>query len=279
MVAAIFFAAGIISSKIYQSEIRILLMPRSEVAARNIDQILRNAEEIPKSLSFYNKMLELNTDIEDDLANLPDGQRKDSWNDKIRIESIKKSGIIKINILDDSQSQAEIISRQVAQSETTVLGKYYNVADLDTKIIDGPIASSIAKIKFWVLFPFSLFVGLLTGLAAFLIAKLFSKDESFFKSESLEKYFQPTFEDSRKKISEYFSAPKNELKSLEEDTYTFEKKAVAPDNLPIAAEESVFASENKKEQSANSSENVNQIITREATPEEVKARLNKLLNS
>jgi len=132
---------------------RILLLPRSEVAARNIDQILRNAEEIPKSLSFYNKMLELNPDIEDALSNMPDSQRKNLGMTKSKVERIKKSGIIKIEVLNDAQLQAEIISRQVVASDIAVLGKYYNITtDLDLRIIDGPITYTISKANFLALF-------------------------------------------------------------------------------------------------------------------------------
>lgn len=283
LVAVIFFVIGISMSKTYKSEMRILLLPRSEVAARNINQILRNAEEIPKSLSFYNKMLELNPDIEDTLSTLPDNQRKASWNEKIKVERVKKSGVIKIEAFSDTQLQAEIISRQVVASDITVLSKYYDMTtDLDFRIIDGPIMYVVSKINFWILFLFSLLLGVATGCAAYFVANFFPHKENLLKFESLREYLKPASEKASKKMSEYFSFPKKELESFEEDIYTFEKKASAPDNLPVAAEESIFTSKVKKEQSfvaPKPSENVSQIVSREATPEEVKARLNKLLNS
>jgi len=264
----IFFITGVGLSKTYKSEMRILLLPRSDVAARNIDQILRNAEEIPLSLSFYNKMLELNPDIEDALADLSDNKRKSAWNKEIRIDTIKKSGIIKIDIYNKNQLQAEIISQQSTTSLMTVLGKYYDIASLDMRVIDGPIISSVSRISPWALFIPSLILGLLIGSVTYFVVKFFPKEEMIFNLKSWEKYFQPEPKEKSKKTTEFFSVPEDEIKAFEE-VYSFEKKGSAPDNLPIA-DESV---------SQKSSENVSQIITREATTDEVKARLNKLLNS
>ena len=281
VVAVIFFVVGVSLSKTYKSEMRILLIPKSEVAARNIDQILRNAEEIPKSLSFYNKMLELNSDIEDNLADMPDSQRKEAWNSKIKIKNIKESEIIKIDTFSDDQLQAEIISRQIAFSDITVLSRYYDITtDLDMRIIDGPITCFAYRINYGILFLFSLLAGIIIGGAVYLIAKFFPKKEDFVKLQSLEKYFQLTKKEKTEEESEYFPISDEELESLD-DIYTFEKKGAAPDNLPIAEESAFESTEEKKEPAIypKSSENISQIVTREATPEEVKARLNKLLNN
>jgi len=282
LAAVIFFIAGIVMSKTYKSEMRILLLPRSDVAARNIDQILRNAEEIPKSLSFYNKMLELNPDIEDDLSDMSDSQRKNSWNDKIKVERVRKSGVIKIDAFSDVQLQAEIISRQIVASDIAVLSKYYDITtDLDIRIIDGPIAYIVSKINFWMLFSLSLILGIVIGCVIYFIVKFFPKNENILNLESLREYLKPAGEKASKKINECFPFSNKKLEAFEEN-YTFEKKACAPENLPVAAEESIFTSKTEEDQSfvaPKSSENVSQIVSREATPEEVKARLNKLLNS
>jgi uncharacterized membrane-anchored protein YhcB (DUF1043 family) len=275
----LFFITGIGMSKIYKSEMRILLLPRSEVTARNIDQVLRNAEEIPLSLSFYNKMLELNTDIEDNLATLSDSQRKAAWDRIVKIDTVRKSGIIKINVYNKNQLQTEIISRQATSSLVTVLSKYYDIkTDLDMRIIDGPIVSIVSKISFWTLFLLSLILGILIGSVVYFMVKFFPKKESLFKSESLKKYLQPAFQGKAKTLSGYFSSSKEEAENLDEmkafeEAYSFEKKGSAPDNLPIADEKGDGLAVLQK-----SSENVSQIITREATTNEVKARLNKLLN-
>ncbi|HEX7586407.1 MAG TPA: hypothetical protein VF390_02130 [Patescibacteria group bacterium] len=91
LVAAVVFSIGINNQKIYQSEIKILILPKSAILAGNIDQIIENAKEIPRSLSFYDKLVELNPDIEDSSFNLSDQKRRDAWNSRIEIKRIDKS--------------------------------------------------------------------------------------------------------------------------------------------------------------------------------------------
>jgi len=61
----------------------------------------------------------------------------------------------------------------------------------------------------------------------------------------LGKYFQPTIRKDSKKEAEYFSFPESESE-LFEDAYTFEKKASAPENLPVSNDESIFTLKYKR---------------------------------
>lgn len=285
IVTIIFFFAGISVSKTYKGEMELLLLPKNDITARNINQVMQNAQEIPMSLSFYNKLIEFNPDIEDTFKNLSDSKRKENWNAKIEIEKIKESGIIKISVYDDAQLQTELISKQTALDTAKVLGKYYNIlTELDVKIIDGPIVSSVSKTSSIGLFIFSLIAGLIAGIAGYFLVKFLPEDEIKSGLSSLENYFKtPTKEEADEnekvnaELSGYFSSDKKEAEDSSE-VYHIEKRASAPENLPII-DESVFALPEEKPLSQTSNENIPQNGAREATQEEIKARLNKLLNS
>lgn len=262
-----------------------MLLPKNDITARNINQVMQNAQEIPMSLSFYNKLIEFNPDIEDAFKDLSDSERKENWNAKIKIEKIKESGIIKINVYDETQLQAELISKQTALDTAKVLGKYYNtLTELDVKIIDGPIVSSVSKTSSIGLFIFSLIAGLIAGIAGYFLVKFLPQDELRSSFASLENYFKtPTKEEADEnekvnaELSGYFSSDKKEAEDSSE-VYHIEKRASAPENLPII-DRSVFALPEEEPASQISTESIPQNGAREASPEEIKARLNKLLNS
>ena len=85
LLAAIIFAFGINQSKIYQAEVKLLILPKNEISASNIDQIIENAKEIPTALSFYDKLVQLNPEIESGATSLSDKDRRDVWNAQIGV--------------------------------------------------------------------------------------------------------------------------------------------------------------------------------------------------
>src|SRR3990172_5038247 len=122
LIAAVIFAVGINRNKVYQSEIRMLIIPKNEVTANNIDQITENAKEIPSSLTFYDKLVETNPALEGGVLALPDKERRDLWNSKIKIQRVDGSGIIVVSAFDADQAQSEMISRQVTNDLSVVIG-------------------------------------------------------------------------------------------------------------------------------------------------------------
>lgn len=261
----------------FQSETRILFIPKNDSTARNIDQTLNNAKEIPLSLSFYNKMLELNPDIEDGAVNLPDDQRKNYWDSKISITNVDKSGIIKINVYDKSQWQAEVISKQVAASLLTVMNRYYDIkTELDMRIIDGPIIRSSANINWTYL----IIISAICGLAIVVVNIFLKRDMTQPKFGNQENNpFSLKFP-SPSDHSEILmpEEPKQEFtnfeKKYEENVPDLTRKAAAPSNLPISEETSLPVDENPAITFENQPSKPSY---HEATPEEVKERLNKLL--
>ncbi len=276
LLAAIIFAFGINQSKIYQAEVKLLILPKNEISASNIDQIIENAKEIPTALSFYDKLVQLNPEIESGATSLSDKDRRDVWNAQIGVRRIGGSGMIVVSALNADQSQAEIISARTANDLLVVLGKYYNMqADMDGRIIDGPIVYQMAKANFakWVLI--GLFFGLVLSMLIFSLA--------FYLQSKFEENGPIEIPLSLSSLKEYKSESLAEPELLT-------KEAAAPDNLPISensaisdipempneifeGNESILSEPTAEE----SGERLKKLLKREATPEEVKKRLNKLL--
>lgn len=280
--AVIIFIASLNIGRAYRGETDILFVPKSEKAARNINQIIANAERLPRSLSFYDKLLELNPDIEDPASGQTDDKRKKFWEEEIFSRHIGASGIVRVSALSGDQSQAEIVSQKTAHDTIAVMSRYYDTAnDLDMRVIDGPIVFSANenKISTWI------FLSALLGIAAGMVAYLFYSlvkaitpktilaKPAIFGREKQTPLFEKTAikkEGLPKKDSKNIFAPAEEA-----PYFALGKKAGAPENLPIGDTFS-FTGDKKNTESEIIKEEEKK--SHEATAEEVRARLNKLLS-
>lgn len=254
--AAVIFLAGINSDKIYKSEVKILFVPKSEMAALNISRIIRDAEEI---FPLKIKNAEIETSEESDIA------------------SVFAEG--------ESRLETEARTFNAARGIAVEMSRYYDIRkDLNIRIISDPDAKQ--KMDFfsigWMLF--GIVGGFIAGVLIWLMRNLkqsMSFDQNYYKILII---FKDVFSKFKSPLNAKFRsfAPmmRNEIsrdKVFQESVMEIEKetdvsigkKASAPDNLPIG---DGFILPVKK------SENIEESEPRhEATPEEVKERLNKLL--
>lgn len=336
LAAVIVFIASTANSRTYQANSRILFVPKNEVAARNIGQIVQNAKQIPLSLSFYNKIVEINSSIDDAAMELPDAKRKAYWNSKIETRQVDDSDVVEVSVYDQNQMQTEIISDQVIEGILTVMGNYYGAENgIDMHVIDRPVSREINRIDYAKAFGFSLPAGIVIGLLASILIssmskafeskpivekeKIVSKPVPVFQKPSLPEVPAKKMETFEKKKDVFDFKVEDEAALVQTKKFGFfgsrEKKASAPSNLPVAEEfdfkvsqtevvaekedlkkevkaDNMAKEENefvldmggaKKETPANpaSAEALsapNDDHKREATPEEVKERLNRLLS-
>jgi capsular polysaccharide biosynthesis protein len=267
LATAVIFAAISKLNNAYESEVDILVLAKSPQTLSAISQITADAQTIPLSLSFYNKLLENNPEIKDASAGLSDFQRKAFWDKKIRTKIINRSGVVRIEISDPDRSQAEIIASRTVRDLSKVFSRYYNIkTDLDIRIIDGPITAIGKKYDARTALPISLGIALLAVYISFALASAIEKTtfRAVNKAEKisiLEQKIKPEFPVSSQ---EYQIVPKpkakEDIKKEESSTRTLDKKAAAPSNLPIAEA------------------NFKESKSKAPTPEEVKERLNKLLS-
>jgi hypothetical protein len=164
------------TSRMYKSTVSILLIPKSEIANTQIEEITSSAVEFPKMLSFFDRMLKDNSEIKDfTLGHTPD-ERKQLWNKYLKVspKSTEVKNIVDISLYAKKQADSEILSRKTAQTLFSVMSGYYNVkTDLEMRIVDGPISSTIVLGMTWIIL-FSLIAALVLAFFIHIITEKFS---------------------------------------------------------------------------------------------------------
>jgi capsular polysaccharide biosynthesis protein len=265
LASAVVFIALLNLNQVYQSETDVLIIPKSAPAISNSAQIIENLRKIPYSLSFYNKLVQNNPDVQiEAISELPDYKKKTAWDEKIEIERSKNTGIIMIKVSDKSQYQAEILSGQISKDLIRTASAIYNIKDdIDIRIIDGPITLATSQKPVFTLILESFLGGFISVLISFFIPFW------MFGKKSSQKYFdKKVYSWPENRLSE--TSPQEIWQPAQKFPSSSAKKAFAPDNLPIAPISEESKDKIKKDEGTP--------IIREATPEEVKERLNMLLS-
>lgn len=298
--ALIIFAAFVDLNRTYKSEVDVLIIPKNESVLKNVSQIADNIKEIPKTLSFYNRIIS-SGDIFDEAGNLSDYKRKAYWESKIRTKKIDGSSMVKIIVFDRDQDRAEDLSHQAGLEIAKVMSQHYNIkTELDIRIADGPIVSYGLKNNILIIILESIFGGIMAAFLVSVINQILKKmgmksksDGMNFSVSAVHKLPIAATGLEIKPISFDKKPSGLEKKQLEVKvdfekeavSYGLGKKSAAPDNLPVGDFPEFYSVDmisqklkaDEKEETAEKEEIASEPITREATPEEVKARLNKLL--
>ena len=301
------FWAFLNANRVFSSEMEIILIPRNDITAKGIDQITTDAQNLPQTLSFYDEMVK-NGNISDPKKGLPDIERKSYWNWAIKTEKTDNSSIIKITAFDPGRVQAETLDRQAVATLIGRLSQYYNIkTELDIRIIENPVVAPALGKNPFLLALYGLLVGMISGLlTAFIFSIIPAPDQSgerlsrlAFTLANLPKLTKPKKEGI--KIEEnpvtFDKRPEAIIPQKNKEEIgaiiapppvvfsPFQKKSSAPVNLPIADEKTaldiekkIYSNGKKEEDKDPAPKEQKKDIFREATPEEVKERLNKLLS-
>ncbi|HDH07599.1 MAG TPA: hypothetical protein ENG89_01100, partial [Candidatus Moranbacteria bacterium] len=222
ILAVVFFFSFLGNLKFYRSEISILFIPKSEEVILQSEQIIQNIIELPYRLSFYEKVLKDNKNIDDQLVGYSKDKRKELWSKKLKIDRRKNSGVIDIKIDARNRKQSEAIVEQTVFTLFGSVSQYYDVKkDIDLRIVDGPITSAHAANIPWLAS-----LSLVAGIALSYLSHLISG--SFI--EIIHKRKVSPIETGNKNSEEY----EKELSAQEELTQPAMKKYQAPGNLPVA---------------------------------------------
>ncbi|MFC1756424.1 hypothetical protein ACFLY1_00555 [Patescibacteria group bacterium] len=273
--------------KSYKSEVSVLFVPKSDQASIQSEQIIQNFTELPRRLSFYEKLLMDNLEIKDRFEGFDKDKRKAMWNRSIDIERKEKSSIIYVVAESKNKVQSQKISKQIAITLFANASKYYNVKnDIDLRLIDGPISKTFVKDWYWLAL-----LSILLGIGA---AYVISAVPSFLDKLVKQKISSfPHRSYSKKNNNEGFLhfPKKDEIQGKV-------KKNQAPSNLPVAADEYEFPENNffisDREAGSAEAELIDNVISsnndsikndniiggetdKEPTEEELKERLNQLL--
>jgi hypothetical protein len=272
---------------VYSSTMTVLFLPKSVVTSQESSSIAENFRQILASLAFCDRLSEQNESLAV-VNDLPNYKRQEFCNAKFLVEKPQGSAMLRITNFDADSTLARELNSDVVENLIAVSGKYYNIkTDLELRIVDGPIVKKelSQNLTMTVLLSFLWTIILYGGL--FLLPVIFLKKENKARPIPGSKFFQEV--PVRKELTalseeeNYFSA-----KNFFKPTFpSFGKKAPTPANLPVSEEAvpDIFrpkevAPEVKieiGEVEKNNIETTQEYITREATPEEVKERLNKLL--
>lgn len=285
------------SHKKYTSEISIIFVPKSEIAAEDAKQIIGNMEVIPTKKFFYKRLSYYDESIKNKIRGLSD----------IEVKSEKNSSIIKISTSSKTQEDSISVSRTAVKTLFNVMGFYYDIKkDVDFRVIEGPITHT-ATTNWFLPLIYSLLVG---ALSIFVINLIFQNIPSYSRGkmkEKTEEFFE-IFKKTKikpkipKKKSEevYEIKPKTPVAPK-----TPEKKAPAQGNPPSAPGKLTFIDEdyfrnsiikNGKSETKKIEEPATEVsieasmkapekikpaesadFHREPTKEELKKRLNQLL--
>lgn len=252
LAAIVFFLVFFDMNKNYQAQTQILVLPQNATMAINFPYIMKNLQFLAQ----------------------------DEKGSKIGLRALKDSGVLEITATGKNASAAEILSQKATGDLLNKAAPYYDIKKdlvfkmLGTKVITQNFSPLVFSVLESLIFAFSL---------SFLA---FSFSFFFFKEETSDKKMVPGIFSWDKKVQRNAALLETKLwlpkeKSIEKvakkeeekisTNYDLCKTAAAPDNLPIS-------SENKKGEEITLSLNKKTPLIREATPEEVKERLNKLLS-
>jgi hypothetical protein len=316
ILGAIFFFVLIFNlnkSRVYESETDILVLPKNEVMAEQLGSIAENFRAVLTSLAFNDRISEGSDALEESIE-LSNIKRKEFWNSKLAVTRVGESGVLRIRNFDVDSTLAKELNTDTVDSLIAIAGSYYNIkTDLELRIIDGPIVRRIASqnltltigksilwslglyLVFFFLFPF-VFIKRDGGRRE-IPGRDFSRkisstqkpkpliipeEENYFAAKN---FFPPTQKPQIPVEAKKTQPTKNSF-SLPAFP-SFGKKAPTPANLPVSEEAvpDIFRQkEPMPEVGAEAVESIkedgkaeSEYIPREATPEEVKARLNRLL--
>lgn len=305
IISAVLFLLLLDNFKKYQSEISILVIPKSEKAAADSEHIVENLKILPTTLSFYEKLIRDNDNLKDNFTNLSGKQKKKMWNDDLKVKREEKSSVITITIIKDDPEEARLISKAATANLLNIAGFYYDIKrDIDIRIIEGPIIHSFFNNWFLIILS-SIVAGMIVS---FLINFVFYLSSSYLKKKRREAKlrFKDTIsekssrikEESRKSFEEKIVPEKSISVSKKTEgkkdiqhpiSQVSSKKASAPENLPFVDEE-YFRNNIIRANGSNApktmleetpskqkEEKKEAELQREPTQEEFKKRLNQLL--
>lgn len=288
--------------RFFEGETDIIVLAKSEGANRTLNQIMANVKNVPLSLSFYDKLVERYPELMDQAAEKTDFARRNAWQNKIALMQKGESGIIAVIAKDEDRSQAELFSQRTAEDVAVIMGRYYDTnKDVEIHVVDGPIVSEKTRTLSAGMIISSLLIALIFAFISGALMIIFKKftgnlSQKFSKTPFPEKNTFDLDHSEKPMVSHEFPLLEempfaiNEKKEIEKIENT-DKKAEAPANLPIVdggifsevisqehqaeairKEEALLGSEKEEVSVASLDQH-----KREATPEEIRERLNKLL--
>lgn len=153
----------------YESEVSVLVIPKSEVAAVSLGEIVANMGHITRTDAFRSEFFDALSAKNGAFDHLSASARGEAMEKMVSVRAEKKGSVISIRAVADDADDARMIGRQAALTLLGSVGRYYNLKeDIDLRVMNGPTAS--ARVMSPVVFVLSSVVLGMTVAAAFFLA-------------------------------------------------------------------------------------------------------------
>src|SRR6266567_2295656 len=241
ILSATFFLISLATFKTYESTVTILVTAKSPLAAAQQEKIVGNLAAFPRTLAFYDRLLKYNPDVRDIAAGSSSSQRRQIWNDMLKVSQPKEhSSIIAITLFAVNKTDADQLATKTARNLFDTASFYYNIkTDIDMRLIDGPISRPVVHAWGWLLM-LSILLG--SALATIIengakgMWETVSTRSQTFNKESLANFSQKIF--STKKTDEAVETQIEQAEPAAESNIPEETE-----NIPEVSKEEVLTPE------------------------------------
>lgn len=246
------------SFRAYESEVSVLVLPKNEISAASLRNIVENMEHIAGTDVFRSAFFDALSEKTGAFDDLSASARDEAMEGMVSVSAEEKGSVVLIRAVADDADDAKMIGRQAAITLLGSIGQYYNLKEeVDLRVTNGPTVS--ARIMNPILFAFSgIALGAATASAFFLVLFGLPGIISFFEGRrrivrgALDtKVFEPempaspflrdTVEADREEavavIAERDGTVSGDSKPVVPTVVTHERKSSAPSNLPALSEE------------------------------------------
>ncbi len=207
-----FFLLFLENTKLYNSTVSILVIPKSQLAVSQKEAIISNMEYVAGTLNFYDRLLAENPSIKDVTQTASPDERKANWNKFLSIETRDTEGgtVMELSVKAENRIDSELLSQKTSQTLFGVMANYYDIKhDLDLRIIEGPNSSAVMAGWFWF----------------FIISAILGFGLAFLLDKSIQLLFSSFAKKPKIDLGNLFSVRKEKkIKGLE-DLYSQEEKA------------------------------------------------------
>ncbi len=235
IISAVLFFLFLEKYKQYNSEISIIFVPKSEMAAQDAERIIENMQIFPTKAFFYDKMAMFDENIKNKISNFS----------AVKITRERRGSIMKISALSENREDSIAVSKIAATTLFNTMGFYYDIKkDADFRIVEDPIAHTTNTNLIFILIS-SLLAGIVS---AFTLVFIFQKISNYLeKKPGSKKEAEIFFEISKGTKAKPEIQKEEEVYEIKPKTPTVsapsEKKSPVPVNLPSAPGELVFIDE------------------------------------
>lgn len=235
----------------YEADLSVIVIPRNEVSAESLPEIVANMEHVATTSSFRSAFFERVFEKDPVLGEMLASQNGPVADESISVRAGEKGSVLSVRAVADDADDAKLLVREATRALFGLTGQYYNLKEaIDLRMTNGPIvAAHTSNPMLFVLS--SIALGSAVSSAFFLLlfrlpnALVFFErrrtdsgsvlDAKVFEPETpTSPFFRDTIEGDREKaaavIAECESSPASIVKKTEPTTR--ERKASAPENLP-----------------------------------------------